>query len=147
MKIHFICRGNVLRSLVAEAYVKSLEVENVDCISSGVCVDLNDSVERGYFQSTISLLERHGISQYAKQTSDQLTQERVDGADVTVCVNVRAFDEASSLVNLPQDTIIWDVVDIGEGARALNKDIKETRIGYEEEIYAEITRHVNQLKF
>lgn len=145
MKIHFICRGNVLRSLIAEAYARSLNVKNTTCISSGVCVDLDDLTERGYFQNTIALLERHGISSYAKQLSHQLTQERVDSAGITVCVNQRAFDEALSIVTLPENTIIWDIVDIGEGGRAKDKDVADVRVIYEEEIYEEITTQVDQL--
>ena len=131
--------------MVAETYVQSSELKNIDCISSGVCVDLDDPTERGYFQNTIKLLERHGISKYAKSTSDQLTQERVDCADITICVNRRAFEEASEIVVLPENTIVWDIVDIGEGARVINKDILATRIGYEEEIYKEIAAKVSTL--
>jgi protein-tyrosine-phosphatase len=145
MKIHFICRGNVLRSLVAETYVKSLKLKDVECISSGVKVDLYDSTERGYFQNTLGLLERHGIARYAKQISHQLTQERVDSADVTVCVNQRAFDEAALIVTLPENTIIWDIVDIGEGRRAINKDVLSIRMSYEDEIYTEIKVRVDEL--
>jgi len=137
MKIHFICRGNVLRSLVAETYVKSLELKDVECISSGVCIDMNDPMERRYFRNTLALLKRQGISKYAKEISDQLTQGRVDWADVTICVNQRAFNEAMAIVKLPKNTIVWDIEDIGEGSRAINKDILSTRMSYEEEIFIE----------
>lgn len=145
MKIHFICRGNVLRSLVAETYVKSLGLEGISCISSGVNVDLNDPTERSYFKNTLALLARHRIVGYAKSTSDQLTQERVDDCDVTICVNERAFNEASAIVTLPENTITWDIVDIGEGMRAVDKDIPNIRISYEDEIYQEITALVDKL--
>lgn len=145
MKIHFICRGNVLRSFIAETYLKSLNVDGVNCVSSGTCVDLESEAEKGYFHNTLALLGRHGILQYAKPLSDQLNQERIDGADITICMNQRVFDEASKIVSLPENTVVWDIVDIGEGARLVSDNTLDARIGYEEEIYGEITTRVDEL--
>lgn len=141
MNIHFICRGNVLRSLIAETYLRSLNLPNITVSSSGTNVDLTDPTEREYFANTIALFKRHGIEKYAKDTSHQLTQERADGQDVTVCMNQRVVDEARALVALPADTINWDIVDIGEGHRTVPEDIRL----YEEEIFKEITVRVDEL--
>ncbi len=35
MIIHFICRGNSFRSIIAEAYVNSLKFKNLKATSSG----------------------------------------------------------------------------------------------------------------
>lgn len=141
MNIHFICRGNVLRSFIAETYLRSLELPHIITSSSGTSVDLTDPIEQEYFANTIGLFKRHGIEKYAKDTSNQLTQERVDGQDVTICMNQRVMDEAISLVDLPKNTINWDVIDIGEGHRTDPKDIRL----YEEEIFREIAARVDEL--
>jgi protein-tyrosine-phosphatase len=141
MKIHFICRGNVLRSLIAETYLRSLNLPNITASSSGTNVDLTDPTEREYFANTIALFKRHDIAKYAKDTSHQLTQERADGQDITICMNQRVVDEAKALVALPQNTINWDITDIGEGHRTVPEDIRV----YEEEIFKEITTRVNEL--
>ena len=141
MKVHFICRGNVLRSLIAETYLRSLQLPSVVTTSSGTDVDLSSEEERAFFANTEDLFRRHAIGQYAKGTSDQLTQERTDNQDVTVCMNQRVVDEASTLVALPTNTINWDIVDIGEGHRIVSEDIRT----YEEEIFDEITAHVDEL--
>jgi len=43
---------------------------------------------------TLDLLEEHGIREFAKVgDGDQLTQSRLEKADVTVCMNQRVYDE------------------------------------------------------
>lgn len=141
MNIHFICRGNVLRSLIAETYLRSLHIHDVNVISSGTNVDITDQTEQIYFMNTLRILKRHGIYEYAKATSHQLTMKRASGQDVTICMNQRVVDEASLLVDLPSNTISWDITDIGEG----NRTHKSDREKYEEEIYSEIVTKVDQL--
>jgi protein-tyrosine-phosphatase len=141
MNIHFICRGNVLRSLIAETYLRSLQLADVTVSSSGTNVNLTDPTEQGYFANTIALFKHHDIEKYAKDTSHQLTQERADGQDVTICMNQRVVNEAKSLVALPKNTINWDIVDIGEGHRTISEDIRL----YEEEIFREIVVRVDKL--
>ncbi len=141
MKIHFICRGNVLRSLIAETYLRSLHLPGVTVESSGTNVALLDPTEREYFANTIALLKRHNIDKYAKNTSHQLTQNRIEGHDVIVCMNQRVVGEAKQIVLLPKDVIDWNIVDIGEGHRTVAKN---TRL-YEEEIFEEITLLVDLL--
>lgn len=141
MKIHFICRGNVLRSLIAETYLRSLQLPHITVSSSGTNVDLTNPTEREYFANTIALFKRHDIERYAKDTSHQLTQERANSQDVTICMNQRVVDEANSLVDLPKNTINWDIVDIGEGHRTVPEKIRL----YEEEIFKEIVARVDEL--
>lgn len=142
MNIHFICRGNVLRSLIAETYVKSLDIENVRVISSGTNSNWNDPKEREYFANTLAVLKRHGIDSFAKDSAEQVTQERIDSHhDVVVLMNQRVAEEAAKLVELPPIVLNWEIVDIGEGSRML----AENRELYEEEIYHEILRQVDDL--
>ena len=142
MHVHFICRGNVLRSLIAETYVKSLDLNDVTVISSGTNVNWNDPKEREYFANTLAVLDTHGIQSLAKTKPDQLTQERIDSHhDIVVLMNTRVVDEASKIVTLPPDVRNWEIIDIGEGHRT----DQSSRESYEEEIYQEITRKVHGL--
>ncbi|HRF28293.1 MAG TPA: hypothetical protein PL051_01485 [Candidatus Saccharibacteria bacterium] len=142
MNIHFICRGNVLRSLIAETYFKSLNLKNIDVISSGTNVNREDPLENEYFANTLRVLDRHGIKRFAKNAPEQLTQQRIDAShDIIVLMNQRVANEASRIVRLPKNTRNWNIVDIGEGHR-----IEQTnRELYEEEIYTEITQKVDEL--
>ncbi|MDB5165833.1 MAG: Glyoxalase/bleomycin resistance protein/dioxygenase [Candidatus Saccharibacteria bacterium] len=142
MNVHFICRGNVLRSLIAETYLKSLNIKDVEVISSGTNVNWNDPQERKYFAHTLAVLDRHGIKSFAKSIPEQLTQARIDANhDIVVLMNQRVVDEASRIVELPKNTLSWAIIDIGEGHRTDAKG----RESYEEEIYQEITRKVDSL--
>ncbi|HSE29438.1 MAG TPA: hypothetical protein VLA77_02535 [Candidatus Saccharimonadales bacterium] len=142
MNIHFICRGNVLRSLIAETYLRSLGVDGVEVISSGTNVNWSDPQEREYFANTLSVLGGHGIKPYAKSNAEQLTQERIDSChDIIVLMNQRVVDEATKIVQLPDNFFNWDIIDIGEGHRT-NVDSHKL---YEEEIYQEITHKVDSL--
>ncbi len=132
----------MFRSLTAETYLRSLNFPNVESISSGTNVDFTIPQERVYFGNTLELLSRHGIRQFAKDEPNLLTQERIDASDVVVIVNQRAFDEAQKLVELPKNTIMWSIVDIGEGDRIATDD---NRIELEELIYEELTATVDDL--
>lgn len=142
MNIHFICRGNVLRSLVAETYLRSLDLPDITVSSSGTNVNWDDPTEKKYFARTLDLFKRHGIEAFAKTAPEQLTQARANGNDLTVCMNQRVINEASTLVSLPDNTLNWEIVDIGEGTRIAN----DTNLAdLEEEVYNEITPKVDAL--
>ena len=141
MNIHFICRGNILRSLVAETYLKSLGLKEINVTSSGTNVNWEDEKERQYFSNTLKLLNTHGIKAHVKNLPEQLTQLRADNNDITICMNQRVIDEAGAIVQLPNDVVNWNIVDIGEGHRTVESD-KEA---YLEEIYDEITQKVDEL--
>lgn len=142
MNIHFICRGNVLRSLIAETYMKSLQLKNIDVISSGTNVNWKDPLEVDYFANTLAVLDKHGIKGHAKTAPEQLVQSRIDSHhDVIVLMNERVIDEAKTIATLPDNIQNWNIIDIGEGHR-IKKDRREL---YEEEIYHEITQKVNEL--
>lgn len=142
MKVHFICRGNVLRSLIAETYLKSLNIDGVGTISSGTNVNWDDPQEREYFANTLSVLKRHSIELYAKLNAEQLTQERIDNShDIIILMNQRVVDEAAKIVKLPSNTFNWEIIDIGEGHRTTSG----SRESYEEEIFQEIKQKVDDL--
>ncbi len=145
MTIHFICRGNVLRSLIAETYLKSLSLPDIAVLSSGTVADdyRVSNIALGYRDNTRQLLARHGLATYTKQAAEQLTQARLNNTQLVICANQIAFDEAQAIVKLPANTIVWDIMDIGEGTRIANS--AAARHAYEEEIYTEITAKVDGL--
>jgi protein-tyrosine-phosphatase len=144
MIIHFICRGNAFRSIIAEAYLNSLEIKDWIVASSGTAAASEKARNLASYGKTLELLEKHGIREFAKAGyGDQLTQSRLEGADVTVCMNQRVYGECLRYVTFPASPRIWSVADLGEPGRI--SDVESERRLYREEAYREIVRHVDLL--
>ena len=144
MIIHFICRGNVFRSIIAEACLNSLKLKDLSVLSSGTAATLYEARNLANHRMTLELLEEHGIRGFAKAGyGDQLTQSRLDKADVTVCMNQRVYDECLRCVTFSASPRIWSVADIGEPGRI--SDVESERQLYREEAFQEIIRNVERL--
>jgi protein-tyrosine-phosphatase len=144
MTIHFICRGNTFRSIIAEAYLKSLNLKGISIISSGTVADEFKVANEINFQKVRALLKRHNLGKYTKPYhADQLTQERLDIGDLTVCLNQIVHDELSQSFVLPDQMVVWGVDDVGEGKR-IPKNESE-REAFLEEAFQEIVKHIDKL--
>ena len=142
MTIHFICRGNVLRSLIAETYLKSLQLPNITVLSSGTGVDFFGDSDTPYFNRTVQLLKAHDMADYIKSHPEQLTQERLKNSDVIILMNQRVVSDAEKIVTLPAYFQVWEITDIGEGTRI--EKIENGR-EVEEVIFDEIIYKVDAL--
>jgi protein-tyrosine-phosphatase len=144
MIVHFICRGNAFRSIIAEAYLNSLKFKNLQAISSGTAAALDRVGNQTAYIETLRLLAENGIREFAKTGyGDQLTPLRLAGTDVAICMNQRVYDECQRLVSLPASTRIWSVADIGEPGRVAHTEHGKTQ--HREEAYQEIVGDISQL--
>jgi protein-tyrosine-phosphatase len=136
--------GNSFRSIIAEAYLNSVGIKDLRILSSGTAAASDKAKNLAYYRMTLALLEKHGIRQFAKASyGDQLTQLRLEKADLTVCMNQRVYDECLRCVTFHASPRIWSVTDIGEPGRVSNTESE--RELYREEAYQEIIRNVDLL--
>ncbi len=144
MIIHFICRDNSFRSIIAEAYLNLLTIEDLSVLSSGTTAASDKAGNLVNYRITLELLEKHGIRRFAKVGyGDQLTQARLEKGDITVYMNQRAYDECLRFVTFPASPRIWLVADIGEPGRIVSAE-SDTGL-YREEAYQEIVKNVDRL--
>jgi protein-tyrosine-phosphatase len=144
MIVHFICRGNAFRSIIAEAYLNSLKFESLKAMSSGTAAAVDRARNLAAYTETLRLLAKNGIREFAKiGYGDQLTPPRLAESDIVICMNQRVYDECQQLVSLPVNTRIWSVADIGEPGRIAHTESGETL--YREEAYQEIVESISQL--
>jgi protein-tyrosine-phosphatase len=144
--VHFICRGNAFRSIIAEAYLNSLGIKDLSVLSSGTVATLHKERNLAANTLTLELLQEHGLQGFAKPGyGDQLTQARLDKADVTVCLNQRVYDDCLQCVTFSSSPHIWSVADIGEPGRIPSVDSETQRQQYREEVYQEIAGNVERL--
>lgn len=142
MIIHYVCRGNAFRSIIAEAYTKALGIPGLEVISSGTVASDYREYNIPTFAKVQTLLAAHGLSDFTKDHyADDLTQELIDRSDIVVCLNKRVFDEASAHWRLPQVTYTWGVADIDEPGRVPENSTDYDN--YMEDAFWEITEQVD----
>ena len=136
--------GNAFRSIIAEAYLNSLRIGELDVLSSGTVAASHGPENLPHYRRTLELLAKHGIQEFAKAGyGDQLTQSRAEAGDITVCMNQRVYGDSLQCVIFPASPYIWSVTDIGEPGRISNVESERER--YREEAYQEIVENVDRL--
>jgi len=130
---------------MAEAYLRSLQLPEVETLSSGTVIDEFKGMPVS--PHGIAVLEHHGIANYAKRVREQLTPERLARGDLTIFLNERVVDEARTIAPLPKRMAVWEVADMGEGSRQVKKasDAEHFSVAMFGEIKAQIDALVPQL--
>lgn len=128
---------------MAEAYLKSKQIPGLTATSSGTAADRYRTNNIPTIRNSKQLLQDAGIADYAKPEQDQLVQERLVGVDLVICVNDIAYEEARSIVDLPKNTIVWSIVDVGEGDRIPINDADILR--WDRVIFTEVVQAVDRL--
>ena len=112
-------------------------------LSSGTTAASDKARNLAVYSATLDLLGKHGIREFAKADyGDQLIQSRLDGANITVCMNRRVYHECLRCVTFPVSPHVWSVTDIGEPGRVPNTESE--RDFYREEAYQEIVKNVDR---
>jgi protein-tyrosine-phosphatase len=143
MRVHIICHGNGLRSIMAEAYIASLNRPGLEVSSSGTAANFYMQTGQPVSYHALETLQAHGIKDYAKQHRDQLDPTAIKPKDVLVCVSPAVYEECRQLIDLPERTYVWHVDDIGEGDHVAGANHSTTELF--EEIFEELKQNADKL--
>ncbi|MBI4058156.1 hypothetical protein HY408_00145 [Candidatus Gottesmanbacteria bacterium] len=147
MKIHFVCTGNTYRSRLAEAYLKSKKIKNLEVSSSGIEAHRNFNGPITWYAAR--LLKRHGIIEFASHTWTQTTKELLKTADVIVFMDAKHHEHITKqLQHKPKIYHIWqipDLDDLGFRGDATSSADDLERIEVTEKTFGEIKKCVDLL--
>lgn len=135
--IHFVCRANIFRSRIAQAYLRS-KYKNLNVISSGVDANKNEKGSTAWH--TEYLLKKHKLKKYDVKDWQQTNQALIDQSDFIVFMASDVYKDAQKIIDLGNKQYrVWEIVDILRPTN-LNNDKKRA-----EEVYKTITQNVDAL--
>lgn len=115
MRVQFICRGNTFRSIIAETYLRSLQIPGVEACSSGTVAGQDKAGNAENYKRVLVLLGRHNIAHFVKPDfAEDIEQGMLDSSDIVVFMNERVYEEAAGKFSFPKETLVWNISDLGE---------------------------------
>ncbi len=130
---------------MAEAYLKSRELENLEVASSGTVASAHHDINVSVFARVAEILDKQGLAAYRKSDfGDQLSSDSFSSEDINICMSDEVVAEAKQLVDFAQPPIIWHIkdVDVGEQRIEHTETQLDTFLG---EVYGDIKEHVDML--
>lgn len=111
MHVHFICRGNVFRSRLAEAVTNGLQLPHVHATSSGTDALMNTVGDICWFARDI--LQSEDLLRHTASTWTQTYQEAIDAVDHVIFLSPDVLDVYRTIgLTLPHPFTVWQVTDI-----------------------------------
>lgn len=112
MIIHFICRGNVYRSRLAEAYLNSKELPAFKSFSSGIAATNGNGIIAWYAQR---IIEKEKLVSYESPAWQQTTEEILKRADFTIFMQQEYYDYCRKNLDFTNNNYeFWNVKDLNE---------------------------------
>lgn len=143
LHVHFVCSGNVFRSRLAEALLRSLEVPHLLVSSSGVTAQKNTDGPLTWFAAR--LFKRHNLVQHMSSFWVQTTPEILSDVDRVIVMNKESVNELNRLSKAPVAHEVWNVLDMkdfGFTSDDLSDEELVRAIHVSEEIFETIKKNV-----
>lgn len=139
MKIHFVCLGNIYRSRLAEAYLNSKKLDNVEVISSGTKAVENGN--RPISWLTQRLFEAYRLVPFEKPNWTQTSKQLLGSADLTIFFDHKIYKHCVDQFEFNSDSFeIWEIADLDGSIEDWAEKIKVT-----EETFGVIRQRVDNL--
>lgn len=125
-KIHFVCSGNVFRSRLAEAYIRTHNLDGYEVSSSGVNAERWPEDYISPWAKRIS--HRDKVNAYLATKRRVSTQADFNQNDIIVFMHPRVLNDARSKFKLNEDKcLVWDIKDREDWHNKLTIRQKEDR--------------------
>jgi 8-oxo-dGTP pyrophosphatase MutT (NUDIX family)/protein-tyrosine-phosphatase len=113
-KIHFVCNGNVFRSRMAEAYMRSFNLPGIKISSSGISYDATYGKTRYTLSPyAVAMAEKYNFKEHLSPAPTQTTQQLLDSADINVFLFPQVYERARFFYKIDaRKAIVWNVPDI-----------------------------------
>lgn len=112
IKLHFVCRGNIYRSRLAEAYAKYLLRDRSDIKISSSGIEAVRSLIKGVNPITVDYLKADGLADYLSDKQQQTTQDMLDKPDTVVFMNDTVYADALERFDINKEkTRVWHIPD------------------------------------
>lgn len=124
--IHFVCRGNVYRSRLAEAYAKSILQNKTSAQISSSGIEAENALNGDIDPETTRLLSEEMIQSYLTPTWHQITQKDIDDNDIIIFMSKSLYAQASKLLTLPKNKVqVWSIPDVDGIYPNIKKKVNE----------------------
>lgn len=145
--VHFVCTGNAYRSRLAEAYLRSKKLPNVEVSSSGIRAKEFYHENGPISWYAARLIKRHDLIPHTKRDSTQTTPDHLSAADIVIFMTDVHFQYAKSKFNYNKNSYeIWNIGDIDDAEFfGTERDSDEMRIAHSEKTFEQIKEHVDRL--
>jgi protein-tyrosine-phosphatase len=143
MHIHFVCRGNVYRSRLAEAYLRSKQLPSVAVSSSGIEVAHDNSPISWV---SFRILQRNKLIPFMSPKPIQTTLERLYRADLVIFMEEAHVTYVREHFGYTSQVFqVWNISDIILGDLDATCDQDTAIIRASEVTYRKITDKVDEL--
>ncbi len=138
IKIHFVCRGNIYRSRLAQAYLGSMKGAEWDVSSSGIGADQQAHILTSPW--AIATARQHGILASLGSVKTQTTSQLLQASSIIVFMGEDVYKEAKQRYEFNDAlSVVWRVKDRQDWPKKMPD--RQKRQG----TFQQIMRHVNQL--
>jgi protein-tyrosine-phosphatase len=144
MHIHFVCSGNTNRSRLAEAYLNSKKIKDLQASSSGIFADKDKNSNITFFAKKI--LKTAGILSFTSKSWQKTTKRILRSVDLVVFMKRLHFDYVKNELGfVPKNYYIWNIEDVPDNLTGDKLKIKQLKLALDEEIFIYIKKAVDKL--
>lgn len=143
--VHFVCTGNVYRSRLAEAYLRSKQLPNIEVSSSGIQASENTHGPITWYAARIA--RRHNLIPHLKLVWTQTSPKLLNNADIVVFMTSEHHAYAKTHFDFGKTSYeIWNIADLDKANFFRSKDDSDLmRIEHTEEVFMQIKQKVDKL--